>query len=307
MNHLSRNFTLFILPSADEPRMIIELPCVAKRVVVQDSYFLSMTIVCPEQMMIFEESYAVSLNHVRKVFTLKSHSGDNELTPFCVHLRPDRWHWYGGPAQRRQYWPAEKLHYEKYYDYVPNAADQANVMERYWLNSNGGFVFMDKDIPLFISQNDHDDRLCFMPRDKIPFNPIQLTIGLSENAVDAHRLAVTHYLKRPIGKPKDTRMIRLPSWSTSLLYDTHVNESMVLQLADDIDRHGFKHSHIAIDDRWETCYGTLRFDEEKFSNMRNLTDHLKARGYRTSLWVHPFVNKECEGVYREGDESKYDE
>lgn len=220
----------------------------------------------------------------------------------CVDLRPEKWNWYGGPSRIHQYWPIQKSMYKRH-AYVPTQKDHASTAERYWLNSAGGFVFINDLVPLFVSQNDNDSKLCFYSANEKPYNPgdlnMPVVIGVGENAREAHLRAVTEYLKRSRRVPDD-RMVRYPIWSTAGRYKTHVNEAAVLRFADEIQQHGFKHAQIEIDDKWETCYGSLEFDAGKFPNMRNMTDLLKRKQFRTTLWVHPFVNKECDDIYRIG-------
>lgn len=57
---------------------------------------------------------------------------------------------------------------------------------------------------------------------------------------------------------------------------------------------------LKISDDWETCYGAMEFRQSKFSNIKTLTDELKANDFRVSLWIHPFVNKDCNPIYEEG-------
>lgn len=60
-------------------------------------------------------------------------------------------HWYGGPQQKRQYWPIERLVLPDY-SYVTKEADNCGIAEPYWLNSEGIFYYFDKKVPLFIDQ-----------------------------------------------------------------------------------------------------------------------------------------------------------
>ncbi|XP_064111989.1 myogenesis-regulating glycosidase-like isoform X2 [Macrobrachium nipponense] len=58
---------------------------------------------------------------------------------------------------------------------------------------------------------------------------------------------------------------------------------------------------VEIDDSWETCYGDLSFNPDKFPDPKKLIDELHAEGFRVTLWVHPFVNSECQS-FVEGDQ-----
>lgn len=219
----------------------------------------------------------------------------------CFDLRPGHWNWFGGPAQRRQYWPVEKLQLQNC-AYVPQTHAHANVMERYWLNSMGMFVYVPEIVPLFVDQN--GSQLCMSVKDEHPYNMdpmldhLEFVVGIGLNARDTHVEAIFNYLGQPQSRP-DEMMIKYPIWSTKARYGTNVNATAVFQLANEIDLHGFNGSHIEIDDNWEQCYGTMTFDADKFPNIRNLTNELRLLGYRTTLWVHPFINKACKFVYSE--------
>jgi myogenesis-regulating glycosidase len=91
---------------------------------------------------------------------------------------------------------------------------------------------------------------------------------------------------------------RYPIWSTWVRYGRPINESIVMDFAEEIIAHGFTKSNLDIDDFWEVCYGSLTMNEN-FSGMKALTDRLKTMGYRVTLWVHPFINKNCEPWYTE--------
>ncbi|XP_066989034.1 myogenesis-regulating glycosidase-like isoform X2 [Macrobrachium rosenbergii] len=61
---------------------------------------------------------------------------------------------------------------------------------------------------------------------------------------------------------------------------------------------------VEIDDNWETCYGDLTFNPDKFPDPRKLITELHEEGFRVTLWVHPFVNRECQS-FVEGDRKGY--
>lgn len=56
-------------------------------------------------------------------------------------------------------------------------------------------------------------------------------------------------------------------------------------------------SQLEIDDGWEVCYGSLEFNTTKFPNIKATTDAIKRKGFRVALWIHPFINKDCEPYY----------
>lgn len=230
----------------------------------------------------------------------------NQTDTHCVDLATGHMHWFGGPESKYQYWPVEKLRLNDY-SYVPKEDDAAGVAERYWLNSRGGFIYVDDKVPLFVDQNVNNNKLCLKAVNKLPYNvratKIELTyhLGTGKDAREAHRKAVEQFLKKPTGLV-DRRMVEHPLWSTWARYKRDVNESSVEKYVSEIEKYGFKNSQFEIDDDWEKCYGALEFRPSKFPNIRKQTDDLRARGFRVTLWIHPFINKGCEPWYSEGKE-----
>ncbi|XP_026728034.1 uncharacterized protein LOC113494086 [Trichoplusia ni] len=226
----------------------------------------------------------------------------------CVNLGTH--HWYGGPQQKRQYWPIERLVLPNY-SYVTKEADNCAVAEPYWLNSEGIFYYFDKKVPLFVDQNDLEkNAACFIAQTKPPYsskrdkNDLIYAIGIFEDVRQAHEFAVEKYLEKPTGIP-DERMITYPIWSTWARYKRDVNHATVLKFADEITHHGFPNSQLEIDDLWETCYGSQIVDERRFPSMKNTVDVLRAKGYRVTMWTHPFINKGCEPWYSEAKAKGY--
>lgn len=249
---------------------------------------------------IVEDSYDYSLLRVTTILPA------NQTNAHCVDLATGHMHWFGGPETFYQYWPVEKLRLEDY-SYVPKEADHVGVAERYWLNSRGGFIYVDDKVPLFVDQNVNNNKLCLKAVNKLPYNvratKIELTyhLGAGKDAREAHRMAVKEFLKKPTGLV-DRRMVEHPLWSTWARYKRDVNESSVEKYVSEIEKYGFKNSQFEIDDDWETCYGALEFSETKFRNVRKTTDDLHALGYRVTLWIHPFINKGCEPYYSHAKE-----
>ncbi|XP_063627404.1 myogenesis-regulating glycosidase-like [Cydia splendana] len=226
----------------------------------------------------------------------------------CVNLGSR--HWYGGPQQKRQYWPIERLTLVDY-SYVTKEADNCGIAEPYWLNSEGIFYYFDKKVPLFVDQNDLEkNAACFVAQVKPPYsskrerNELVYAVGIFDDVRKAHEYAVGKYLGKPSGVP-DPLMIKYPIWSTWARYKTNVDHETVLKFADEINSYGFPNSQLEIDDLWEVCYGSQTVDVDRFPNMKNTVQMLKAKGFRVTLWTHPFINKGCDPWYTEARNKGY--
>lgn len=128
-------------------------------------------------------------------------------------------------------------------------------------------------------------------------------IGIGLNARDVHMKGVEMFLGKPSGHPA-LEMVRDPIWSTWARYKRDVDEVTVREFAKEILDNGFG-GQFELDDDYETCYGALEFSTSKFPNIRNLTDDLHASGFRVTLWVHPFINKNCINWYQEAKKNNY--
>ncbi|XP_047004540.1 myogenesis-regulating glycosidase-like [Schistocerca americana] len=211
-------------------------------------------------------------------------------------------HIYGGLESTYQTWPTESTKYD-HHPYVPNAGNHQAVVVRYWLFSDGRFVHIKPNVPLFIDQNTNQslDAIC-IAENKAPY-PIDRSEIVMEwdlcsfdDVKQAHVYAIENYLGKPTEIP-DAGMATYPIWSTWARFRASVNDSKVRQLANEVIANKFSKSQIEIDDNWETCYGSFTFDKTAFPDMRGLTNDLHALGFRVTLWVHPFVNSNCEPVY----------
>lgn len=232
-----------------------------------------------------------------------------EILDDCFKLRSDEVSWYGGPEQTVQYWPIDRLSF-KDYSYVTKQADNCGVAERYWLNSRGIFIYVEPEAPLFLNQVPMES-LCLTVQKKLPYFThdndtisFNYKIGIASDARQAHIVAIDRFLKKPTGYP-DERMVRHPIWSSWARYYRDINEVVLQSFADQILYNNFNNSQFEIDDFWEICYGATQFDPIKFPNIKSMTNSLKSKGFRVTLWIHPFINKNCEPYYTDALNSGY--
>ncbi|XP_039758521.1 myogenesis-regulating glycosidase-like [Pararge aegeria] len=227
----------------------------------------------------------------------------------CLNLGTNNW--YGGPQQKRQLWPIDNLVLPDY-SYVTKEADNCGIAEPYWLGSDGTYLFFDKRVPLFVDQNVIQQRTtCFVAEVRAPYSSsrrdrleMPYVIGIFDNVREAHEHAVATVLGKPTGYP-DEKMIRSPIWSTWARYKSAINHDVVLEFADEINRYNFSNSQFELDDLWEICYGSLTVDVNRFPNMSNTVSALKSRGFRVTIWMHPFMNKGCEPWYTDALNDNY--
>ncbi|XP_011868146.1 PREDICTED: uncharacterized family 31 glucosidase KIAA1161 isoform X7 [Vollenhovia emeryi] len=226
----------------------------------------------------------------------------------CFQLADDT-QWFGGPQHHHQRWPVQHMYYVEE-PYLPTHPENMAIAERYWLSSKGIYIYVDEESPLFLDQNNYRDKyLCLIAKNRAPYhhrNNIQLiyTLGVFTDSKTAHQHAVKNYLGKPQDYP-NFRMIQHPTWSTWARYKTSVSEKVVEAYAEEIIKNQFATGQIEIDDNWETCYGSAKFDPVKFPDISAFVQRLKEKDFHVTLWVHPFINRDCEPAYSEARYKSY--
>ncbi|CAH2049634.1 unnamed protein product, partial [Iphiclides podalirius] len=218
--------------------------------------------------------------------------------------------WYGGPEQKEQYWPIQKSRIQKY-SIISKEEDNSAVSERYWLNSDGHYIYVHPEVPLFVDHhNVLENHICLVAEVAAPYssrrthNVLKYDIWLFDDPKIAHMHAVDTYLGKPSGIP-DFRMIQYPVWSTWARYSREIDQDSLWAFANEIADSGFPNAQFEIDDLWEICYGSLTVDERKLPDLKQLVQDIKGLGFRVTIWVHPFINKDCEPWYSEALDKGY--
>jgi len=243
-------------------------------------------------------SLNVSASTDGKCFSIQWTSHFKELKD-CINLGTV--HWYGGGQIFVQHWVIDNdERSEKAFvtgDFF--LGKMGGVLEPYWLNSDGFALHVDRTTPLFVSQNDEQNsQLCLIARHESPYTNSDPLLHLgynlcaAEDVKAAHLTAASRFWSKPRGVP-DRRMFTHPIWSTWARYKGQVNQNKTLTFGSEIRRYGFNDSQLELDDNWETCYGELEFDPEKFPNPVEMVTQLKNQGFRVTLWIHPFLNTNC--------------
>ncbi|XP_067658505.1 myogenesis-regulating glycosidase-like [Haliotis asinina] len=210
-------------------------------------------------------------------------------------------HWYGGSELREQLWPLEKVDMDmKPYlamDHI-NEDKYGPVQERMFFNSDGHGVYVEEDIPLFVSINaTGDNRLCLQAKydeywyssGGVNLPELNYTVCTAPDVRSIHKLLSDRYIKKPEGTPNPL-LFRAPIWSTWAKYKTKINQSLVAEFVDDIKKHNFPVSQIEIDDVWTPKYGDMDFDPVTFPDPQSLVNAMHSENISVTLWVHPFIN-----------------
>lgn len=209
--------------------------------------------------------------------------------------------WYGGAEMYTQVWPINSRPRQESVYVTADTLNQhevefGGILENYWLLSSGAALIIDPDTPLHFSLNStHAGKVCFTARDTSPYtkrSPLKMNYEwcTGENVKEVHQFMQSTFFESPSKIPDQEMMIR-PLWSTWAEYKDKINQSIILDYTKKVVSEGFGNSsHIEIDDMWETCYGEIEFDRVKFPDPKGLVEEIKAMGFRTTAWIHPFIN-----------------
>jgi myogenesis-regulating glycosidase len=159
--------------------------------------------------------------HVKRTFLTNT-----GIATDCIHLNPDNLNWYGGPQQMDQRYPVQKFDNFVDYAYITKELESAAIMERYWFSSNGFFILVDYETPLFIDQNNPliaSNSLCFTAKKALPYNvhnvgfTFNYRIGAGVDPKETHLNVINRMLGKPRGMP-DERLVKYPIWNSWVRY-----------------------------------------------------------------------------------------
>ncbi|MBN2044811.1 MAG: hypothetical protein JW757_07315 [Anaerolineales bacterium] len=131
---------------------------------------------------------------------------------------------------------------------------------------------------------------------------LSFDLFILDDPVSAHRRVV-----QEVGHPNRTPPLELfgaPVWTTWAQYKDQINEEIVLDFASQIITSRFPYQVLEIDDRWQTTYGDLEFDEQRFPSPQKMIEQLHQQGFRVTCWVIPFLHPKSKAGM-EGAEKGY--
>ncbi len=100
------------------------------------------------------------------------------------------------------------------------------------------------------------------------------------------------------GKWPDSLLMTAPQYNLWIELMYNPNQRDVLGYAQKVLANGFPAGVLMIDDNWSNYYGEFDFNKEKFPNAKKLMSELHGMGFKTMLWICPFISPDSE-VFRE--------
>ena len=175
----------------------------------------------------------------------------------------------------------------------------STVTELLWLSSKGAAIVIDPNFPVHISWNERNgETFCIsrsykessFPNTLNSNRPVQYTICNGVNILETYRLVRNNFFPK-LSQMPDKVLLNSPHWSALSESESFtVNDTMVMEVANNIVDNGFECGSIAVDGQWERKYGDFSFDETAFSNIDNVLKYVASAGCGLSVTVYPYVN-----------------
>uniref|UniRef100_A0A8D0GNR5 MYORG glycosidase n=1 Tax=Sphenodon punctatus TaxID=8508 RepID=A0A8D0GNR5_SPHPU len=213
-------------------------------------------------------------------------------------------HWYGGCEMSVQHWPIRLSGYQEPMPFVTSDVYSfrnsfGGILERYWLSSKAAAIKINDSVPFHLGFNASERSFFFQAKYKDspykpslgqqPFPELSYRVCVGSDMTSTHKYMVQRYFNKPSKIPSEN-IFRYPIWSTWALYKKDIDQEKLLNFSQMIKKHGFKCSHIEIDDMYTQSYGDFDFDPLKFPTVTEMFKELKRGGFHVTLWIHPFVH-----------------
>ena len=197
-----------------------------------------------------------------------------------VALR-DGGHWYGHGFNHVQPYPLERGE-------IDSAAWAVNNIQcPAWLCSRGVVIFAETVERLGVRLNAGGDGLFALTALD---TPVTVQLFRERTLPEAQQAFLRHLgWPPPAPSPEQLGESLFCTWTE---YPRCITQERILRYAGDIRAHGYPCSTLIIDDRWESCFGELRFSAD-FPHPAHMVSQLKTMGLKVWLWVTPFVNQEA--------------
>lgn len=173
------------------------------------------------------------------------------------------------------------------------------VTEYYWLNTNGGAIYVDSRLPLQVSWNQGGNgKLClsvlklgdFYSKDNAQLLSMNYIVCNSNDMLKTHNFISKNFIPNLKEFP-DISLMEFPHWSTaSLDKNKKVNESVVLDLTKHLQHNGFNCSTIELDGQWENKIGDFSFSKVDFPNMSRILEAVTKLQCVYSLSLFPYFD-----------------
>ncbi|XP_059479473.1 myogenesis-regulating glycosidase isoform X1 [Neocloeon triangulifer] len=235
----------------------------------------------------------------------------------CFDWSFSKGHWFGGGLASGGAWPLEKGHVRMAPFVTGSVPGQswANVLQRYFLNSQGAAILIDDDSPLYVDLNStmaskfcikakHDDFAYVYHKTDMP--QLNYSVCTAPDVKQLHSFLAESSLWDGI-KESDEQIINSlltePIWQIPANNPDQLTEQEVANLTEEVVSLGYPAGPVLLNEFWQSSAGDLVLDESRFPTFKDTVDIIHRRGFRVVLTVQPFISTESNNFYeavREG-------
>lgn len=249
------------------------------------------------------------LNSSVRCYTVEWHSlVDNFYPTDCFNIGPERGNWVGGGLTKNADWPLEKASF-KLSPFVTGDGRRnqwGNALKRYFLNSKGVAIEVDKATPLYIGINeDYKHQFCFQARydnfsfiNRVtPLPQLKYRICTANDPKELHFSLTQKSLWDGI-KEDETRIVKKmleePVWQipVSKALENLTDITLSNYTENVIEQGLFGLGHVLLSEFWQKNIGDFELDESRFENLKSAVNVSHRRGFYISLTVQPFISTE---------------
>ena len=163
------------------------------------------------------------------------------------------------------------------FDVNENRTD--NQVNGLFVSTQGRYVYADGEFAIEVAEG----------KMKIS-SSAPIVTGEAGGTLKGAYLAAMKYVKKETPRDFPRDLLKKPQFCTWVEMGVNVSLEKILRYADVIEKSGFPHDLLIIDDGWSVDYGDWRFDTKKIPDPKRMIEQLHKKGFRVSLWVVPFVN-----------------
>lgn len=206
--------------------------------------------------------------------------------------------WFGGGLMSDDGWPLNQLSFSKQPFVTGNSQNQSafgEVLDKYWVSSNGVGIFVDDGSEIQISinktpmnsSNEEANQLCIYSKAKT--SNLKYTVCVAPNMTAIHQNALPLINPPPKRLQKNQTLVNFttPIWSTRSFLNSDYNQDKLIKFSNNISK--FEHETLLIDIAWENQVGDLSFDANKFPNVSSLMNSLHSLNFKVCLAVHTYI------------------
>ena len=196
--------------------------------------------------------------------------------PYATTIKPlDGEKWWGVAS-----FFGENMPYGNFAEKDIAASNYSNQADPFFLSSKGRYIWSDKPFKFFVNNGE-----ITIVSDFEELKPVAAGSTLRDAFLAASK---KHF--PPTGTIPPELFFTAPQYNTWIELQRNQNQAGIEKYADDIVKNGFPVGVFMIDGGWQKYQGNYEFRPEAFSDPKAMFAKIKSLGFKSILWVAPFVS-----------------